>query len=379
MAKMNFIPESRSQHKTPLPHDAEKWFKPGASFADNIKRSPFADVSRERFNEIVREIEAACRQRSRERLESLTQDLQEQLGGKIVDPEADARRFSCVTLDLILDASLSLRLHHAIEGEYLNMPGRMLTVSLQGHASCQPRGEIFVALQRNGIELQVDCAKEIFSTSTLRKQTAKAIVEAFHESRQAFATEVTDELLSHCIKHVAGALHGETYKQQAYAPQEAPLHFWFQGDHLHAIRAVAGIREEHASEITQAAEALLLASLGVDELRYAFVPHRWFPMLVVDCTAEVLDSAIPCSDLRQLVILSQEELGDLILLPPEAGQFITPRARKTITREEQEDFVATLKRLKEVARLSSQGIHQRSFAELIDAAFEKRRKRERPA
>ena len=379
MAKMNFIPESRSQHKTPLPHDAEKWFKPGASFSDNIKRSPFADVSRERFNEIVREIEAACRQRSHERLESLGRELQEQLGGKIVDPEADARRFSCVTMDLILDDSLSLRLHHAIEGEYLNMPGRMLTVSLQVRASCQPKGEIFAALQRNGVALQVDCAKEIFSTSTLRKQTVKAIVEAFHESRSSFATEVTDELLSHCIKHVSGALHGETYKQQVYAPQEAPLHFWFQGDHLHAIRAVAGIREEHASEITQAAEALLLASLGVDELRYAYVPHRWFPMMVVDSTAEVLNSAIPCSDLRQLVILSQEELGDLILRPPEAGQFITPRARKTITREEHEDFVATLKRLKEVARLSSQRIHQRSFAELIDAAFEKKRKRERPA
>ena len=379
MAKMNFLPESRFQHKTPLPHEAEQWFKPGASFADNIKRSPFADASRERFNEIVREIEAACRQRSRERLESLGRELQEQLGGKIVDPEADARRFSCVTLDLVLDASLSLRLHHAIEGEYLNMPGRMLTVSLQGQASCQPKGEIFAALQRNGVALQVDCAKEIFSTSTLRKQTMKAIVEAFHETRRAFATEVTDELLSHCLKHVAGALHGETYKQQAYAPQEAPLHFWFQGDHLHAIRAVAGIREEHASEITQAAEALLLASLGVDELRYAYVPHRWFPVMVVGCSAEVLDAAIPCSDLRQLVILSQQELEALILRPHEEGQFITPRTKQTISREEQEDFVATLKRLKEVARLSSQRIHQRSFADLIDAAFEKKRKRERPA
>ncbi|MEN9358688.1 MAG: hypothetical protein RL095_223, partial [Verrucomicrobiota bacterium] len=215
--------------------------------------------------------------------------------------------------------------------------------------------------------------------STLRKQTVKAIVEAFHESRSAFATEVTDELLSHCLKHVAGALHGETYKQQAYAPQEAPLHFWFQGEHLHAVRAVAGIREAIGREVTQAAEALLLASLGVDELRYAYVPHRWFPMMVVDCMAEVLNAAIPCSDLRQLVILSQEELGAMLICPPQEGKFITTRARQTITREEQEDFVATLKRLKEVARLSSQRIHQRSFAELIDAAFDKKRKRERPA
>jgi hypothetical protein len=379
MAKMNFIPESRFQHKMPLPHEAEKWYKPGASVADNMKRSPFADASRERYNEIVRDIEAACRQRSRERMESLTRELQEQLGGTLVDPEADGRRFSCVTLDLVLDASLSLRLHHAIEGEYLHMPGRVLTVSLHGYASCQPRGEIFAALQRNGVALQVDCSKEIFSTSTLRKQTVKAIVEAFHESRSAFATEVTDELLSHCLKHVAGALHGETYKQQAYAPQEAPLHFWFQGEHLHAVRAVAGIREAIGREVTQAAEALLLASLGVDELRYAYVPHRWFPMMVVDCMAEVLNAAIPCSDLRQLVILSQEELGAMLICPPQEGKFITTRARQTITREEQEDFVATLKRLKEVARLSSQRIHQRSFAELIDAAFDKKRKRERPA